>query len=278
MSMSRKTLFSGLQHSIRLVRLRNWWEKFLHIGGSAFLLWKYSDRIHPDEAGFVLYLAAVFCLLTGGYTMNDVADSSKDKAVGRKNMPQRKHSLIVSLAALMTSLILICAITSQLLPLLIAAVTILVGVEYSLPPMRFKERGVWGIIVGSVTQKPAILMIFIAILGVWNWLGAVLTVWLFCGGMLGMLGHQILDYHNDLISGVRTFVVQHGPRLAILLSIICVTLILMTILAPFVFVPFTEALPVMCLLAVFSSVYLVKGLRSIRKIREAVTERGLEGS
>ena len=271
MCISRVTPYISLQYSIRLVRVQNWWDKLLHLAGSAFLLWIYSGRIRVDVIGFFVYLAAVVCLLMGGYTMNDAADLPQDTAVGRRNMPQRMHSFIISLAALMTSLILICAITSEMLPGVITVATILIGVEYSLPPMRFKERGIWGVIVGSATQKPAIFLIFVTIICVWNWLSAVLTVWLFCGGMLGMLGHQILDYHNDLTSGVRTFVVRHGPRLAMLLSMVCATLIIMTIMAPLVFVPFTEALPVMCLLAAFSSVYVVKGLRSIRKIREAMT-------
>ena len=85
-----------------------------------------------------------------------------------------------------------------------------------------------------------------------------------------MLGHQILDYQNDLKSGVRTFVALYGPRPALLFSIICVTLIIITVIAPLVFVPFKDALPIMCLLAVFSSVYLFKGLRSMKKIRVMV--------
>lgn len=271
MRIPRATPYISLRYSVQLVRIQNWWDKLLHLAGSAFLLWIYSDSIRVDVTGFMVYLAAVVCLLMGGYTMNDASDLSQDTATGRESMPQRKHSLILSLAALMTSLILICAITIEMLPRVITAATILIGVEYSLPPMRFKERGIWGVIVGSATQRPAIFLIFVAIICVWNWLSAVLTVWLFCGGMLGMLGHQILDYHNDQISGVRTFVVRHGPRLALLLSMVCATLIIITIMAPLVFVPFTEALPVMCLLTAFSSVYLVKGLRSIRKIRKAVT-------
>ena len=274
MSMPGVTPHISLRYSIRLVRIQEWWDKLLHLAGSAFLLWFYSGRIGLDMTGFMAYLAAVACLLMGGYTVNDAADFPQDTVAGRENMPQRKHSFTVSLAALTTGLILICAITNEMLPRVITAVTILIGIEYSLPPMRFKTRGIWGLIIGSVTQKPAIFLIFVAIISVWNWLSAVLTVWLFCGGMLGMLGHQILDYHNDVTSGVRTFVVRHGPRLALMLSMVCATLIIMTIMAPLIFVPFSEALPVMSLLAAFSSVYLGKGLRSIRKIREAVTFRG----
>ena len=264
----------GLRYSIRLVRIQEWWDKLLHLAGSAFLLWFSTGSIGVDMAGFIAYVAAVICLLMGGYTINDAADLPQDTAAGRENMPQRKHSVTVSIVTLAAGLILIYAITNAVLPRVIAAVTILIGIEYSLPPIRFKKRGIWGVIVGSVTQKPAIFMIFVAIINAWNWLSAVLMIWLFCGGMLGMVGHQILDYHNDLASGMRTFVVRHGPRLALMLSIVCALLIIMTIMAPLIFVPFTEALPVMCLLAALSSVYLGKGLRSLRKIRGVVTAQG----
>jgi len=258
------------RYIIRLVRIKEWWDKLLHLTGSAALMMFYIDRVNIDLVVFMAYLAAIVCLLMGGYTINDAADFLQDKVADKKGMPKREHSLILSVASLTTSLILIYSIRSDILPILITVITILIGLEYSLPPIRFKERGAWGIIVGSATQKPALFMIFIAIISMWNWLSTVLTVWLFCGGMLGMLGHQILDYQNDLKSGVWTFVARYGPRPALLLSIICAAIITITIIAPLVFVPFKEALPIMCLLAVFSSVYLFKGLRSMKKIRAMV--------
>jgi len=265
MSMPLRTPHINLEYSVRLTRVQGWWDKLLHLTGSAFLLWIYSGRTYVDITGFMAYLVAVVCLLMGGYTINDAADFPQDNKTSSKSMPQQKHSLILSVAALTTSLILIYTITNKPLPLVITAVTILIGVEYSMPPIRFKERGIWGIIVGAATQRPAIFLIFAAIICVWNWLSTVLAVWLFCGGMLGMLGHQILDYQNDLNNGVRTFVVRHGQRMALQLCMVCAMLLILTIMVPLLFVPFTEALYIMCLLAAFSSVYAVKGLRSIRR-------------
>jgi len=254
---------------IRLTRIQEWWEKLLHLAGSAFLLWTYTNQTKIDAIDFSVYVTAVFCLLLGGYTINDAADFYQDKAVGRIGMPERQHSLSLSLVSLTVGLGLIFSITSEILPRVITIVTILIGVQYSLPPLRFKERRIWGVIVGAVTQKPAIFLIFVAIIGVWNWLSVVLTIWLFCGGMLGMLGHQILDYKNDNKLGVGTFAVRYGPGLTMKLSIVCAVLVSMMVLMPLVFLSFSEALPVIFLLAAFSSIYPIKGLRSLRKIRSA---------
>lgn len=270
MNSLRDSLLSLLRYSVRLSRLREWWEKLLHVAGSAFLLWVYSGRGGIDAWGFALYVGGVLCLLLGGYAINDTADFSKDRLSGRDDggpIPLRKHSLIVALTALPAGILLLLAATSELLPRMIAAVTLLIGVEYSLRPLRFKERGIWGVITGAATQRPALFAIFAAMLGVWNWLGTVLAVWLFCGGMLGMLGHQILDCHNDRTCGVRTFVALHGPRSALRLCMAFAAAIGLTVIAPLAFVPAAEALPVVVLLASLSSVYVGKGLRAWGNIR-----------
>lgn len=264
-----KTLISpqfNLKYIIRLTRIKGWWDKLIHLIGTTFLLLIYTDPITIDMGGYMTYLAVVVCLLIGGYAINDAADFLPDKKTIIKSVPQQKHSLILAVIALSTSLIIIFTITKKPLPLLITAATILIGVEYSLPPIRFKERGIWGIIIGSATQRPAIFLIFIAIIWKWNWLSAVLMIWLFLGGVLGMLGHQIKDYQNDLKSRIQTFVVRHGQRKAIQLCMVNAMLLALITLTPFIFVPVTEALPIMSLLAALSSVYAVKGLRSIGRL------------
>ena len=276
MNVQRATPRFNLQYCVRLMRVREWWDKLFHLAGSVFLLWDYSDSIRVDVTGCFIFLSAAACLLTAGYTMNDVGDAQLDKIAGRSGMPTRNHSLFVSIAALITSLVLIGTISNGILPCLITTGTIIIGLEYSLPPLRFKERGIWGVIVGSATQRPLIFLIFVVIIWEWNWLSAVLAIWLFFGGMLGMLGHQIIDYHNDLISGARTFVARHGPRSGLVLSIVCATIVILTTLAPIFFVPVSKALPIICLFFVLSSVFMAKGLKSLGKLREAAFQNELK--
>ncbi len=50
---------------IRLTRIKEWWEKLIHLAGSAFLLWTYADQTKIDAIDFSVYVTAVFCLLLG---------------------------------------------------------------------------------------------------------------------------------------------------------------------------------------------------------------------
>ena len=259
----------SFNYCLRLTRIKEWWEKFLHIGGSAYLLWAYTEQSSITVSSFSIYNAAIFCLLLGGYAINDFADFHQDMAVGRKVKPTRGHSLFLSVASLAIGFGLILSIASELLPGMITVVIIFLGVEYSLPPLRFKERKVWGVIIGSITQKPAIFLIFVAIIKSWGWLSLILSLWLFFGGLVGMLGHQILDYRNDNKLGVGTFAVFYGQDLSMKLAIVCAVLTGVTALMPVIFFPFLKALPVVLVLSAFSIVYPVKGLRSARKIRSS---------
>lgn len=270
MSGQSRTVSATLRYGVRLVRIREWWDKLLHVAGGAFLLWSFGEEAGTGTYSFVVYVAGVACLLAGGYAINEVADFSQDRMSGRdsgQGITARSHSLIAALAAIASGMFLLLSITDDTLPRVIAVLTVVLGVEYSLPPLRLKERGTWGVIAGAVTQRPALFLIFVAMQGAWNWLGAVLTVWLLCGGIIGMLGHQLLDCHNDKAAGVSTFVTEHGSGAALRLCLACASVLGAAILTPLAFVPVPRALPVSGLLAAMSSVYAIKGMRSLRKLR-----------
>lgn len=261
-----KDLYRGLRYGMRLMRAAEWWDKLLHLSGSAFLILYHSGQTEAGARGLALYTASVLCLLSGGYAINDIADHNPDRIVGRA-VVRRDHSIATAAAMLAMGMIFLCASTNRVLPNAIALVTVLIGAGYSLPPLRIKERGVWGLIAGAVAQRPALFLIFAAMHGTWDWLGAILTAWLLFGGLLGMLGHQILDYPRDLAAGVRTFVTAHGQRLAMSLCMTCAAAIGIAVIAPLFLAPPPEALPVAGMLAALSSVFAVKGARALRKMR-----------
>jgi 4-hydroxybenzoate polyprenyltransferase len=132
-----------------------------------------------------------------------------------------------------------------------------------MPPIRFKERGLLGVVVGAIAQKPALFLVLVAMLGAWDWLSAILAAWLFLGSLVGLLGHQILDARNDHSAGVRTFVTGAGVRLSLRLCGACAAGVGLTVLAPFAFTSFEQAWPVAAALAALSSVYAFKGLRAL---------------
>jgi 4-hydroxybenzoate polyprenyltransferase len=269
MTAKRRRIPAFLRAGARLIRLRDLWDKLLHIGACAILLWASGGRTGTPAAGLILYLAGVSALLIGGYTANDTADFHKDRLGGadtRGPGRRRGQSLAVAITALTLGTILLMVAVSGVLSKALTAGSVLLGVEYSLPPLRFKERGIWGVIVGAFTQRPALFLIWAASLGVWDRLTAFMAVWLFAVGMAGMLGHQVLDRWRDRAGQVRTFVFLKGPRPALRLGAACAAAAGAAAVAPLVLMPFDRAWPVAAALLLMSAVSAGKALKASRKI------------
>jgi 4-hydroxybenzoate polyprenyltransferase len=269
MTEERRGLPGFLRRGARLLRLRDMWDKSLHIGACSALLWARSGPARADVSTLALYLAAVLFLLVGGYALNDVADFRQDRLAGadpRGPGPRRSHSLALSLAALSAGTILIMTAAGGVIPRVVAAGSILFGVEYSLPPLRFKERGIWGIVVGASAQRPALFFVWAAALGEWDGLVFVLAIWLFVVGLTGMLGHQVLDRGRDRAGRVRTFVLRKGPRPALWLGAACAAAAGVATVAPLALMPLAEAWPVTVVLLAMSAVPGGKALRAFRKV------------
>jgi len=145
-------------------------------------------------------------------------------------------------------------------------------VEYSLPPLRFKERGILGILVGAATQRPALFLVFVAMTGTWNWLAAVLTAWLLLGGFLAILGHQVEDFQNDVRARVDTFTTRRGCPLVLRCCFACAAGTGVAVLAPFAFVRPADALLPALAMALMSLVYASKGVRALGRLRKSARQ------
>jgi 4-hydroxybenzoate polyprenyltransferase len=86
---------------------------------------------------------------------------------------------------------------------------------YSLPPIRLKERGVFGLLADACGAH-LFPTLFAAILVYHRhgvpadavWLASV-AAWSLCFGLRGILWHQLSDLHNDEKIGLRTFARRH---------------------------------------------------------------------
>jgi 4-hydroxybenzoate polyprenyltransferase len=270
MSLTSRSIAERLRYLIRLWRIRDLWDKVLLVSGCAGLLLFHSGMGRSNLSAWAFYTAAVFFLLSGGYAINSAADFAQDNLSGKNVVnpaPRRSHSLASGIAAIPIGLLFILKATDGVLPLAIASGTILLGVEYSLPPIRFKESGIWGVVIGALTQRPMIFLIWAAALDAWNAYTMVLAWWLFSGGMVAMLGHQVLDKGYDLTGQVRSFVLQKGWRFASGLGALCGVVMALATIAPFALMPPRQALLHAGALAAMLSVYIKKGLKLWRQIR-----------
>lgn len=99
----------------------------------------------------------VFLFLAFGYLINDYCDRESDKKAG-------KDKVIFNLSERTIRISFILVIAGAILPVWIysgfslavigaEAVTFVMGASYSMPLFRFKEKGVWGLIVSSFAQR-----------------------------------------------------------------------------------------------------------------------------
>ncbi|MBA2446741.1 MAG: hypothetical protein H0V51_01810 [Chloroflexi bacterium] len=128
---------------------------------------------------FAERLAAIFAFIclgyAFGYAVNDFADRDVDR---------------------------LAAAVAPLIGLAAAGVATL----YSLPPVRFKERGWLGLLVSAAAQRSLPALIIAATFDDLGWEAALFACLLLLIGLRWILVHQILDSPADLEAGVRTYV------------------------------------------------------------------------
>lgn len=170
----------------------------------------------PLQMLLILLVALFFSslFLAYGYVINDYADLECDRAAGKKKVIQgmTKPVIFICLAALVLSAavlpLIYCGLSLNLFWAL--AGTYLLGSTYSLPPLRFKERGVLGLLVSSFAQRCMPLLVIALMLpeGHRDWLGFFLTL-SFISGLRYIFIHQMIDLENDCVAGVQTFARTH---------------------------------------------------------------------
>jgi 4-hydroxybenzoate polyprenyltransferase len=87
---------------------------------------------------------------------------------------------------------------------------------YSVPPLRLKARGIWGLLADATGAHVFPQLLTVVLLSNWAgaapapaWLAAV-GVWALGSGLRNILWHQLGDAGPDAQAGVNTFVVRHG--------------------------------------------------------------------
>ncbi|OWY62376.1 hypothetical protein B7486_58780, partial [cyanobacterium TDX16] len=220
-----------------VVRATQWWgHKVPPILGLAYLvLLGTGDRpvvgAAEGTALVVLLVVAVTGVAAFGHLVNDVADRDVDAAADKPNASAAlRTSLVVTL---LVGALVVGVAPFFLLPaeraawgLLAAQLLLLVG--YSVPPVRWKDRGLAGVLADALyAQVVPFLLTVAALAGAGGGqdaapLAMAFGAWGLCAGGRGILYHQVDDRRADRTAGTRTFVVVHGTaaaqRLATLLT------------------------------------------------------------
>jgi len=161
-----------------------------------------------------LYL--LFAVLTKGLSsilINDLTDREIDRRAG-------KERWITSLPLLVGIMIPVILLASGFLALIKAGgnlpvlasftATALLGILYSLRPVRFKERGVWGILAYSLSAAILHALVPWALFRPALWLLPFLFSVVLAEKLVQILFHQIVDFDSDSADKVRSFAVVAG--------------------------------------------------------------------
>lgn len=207
---------SFFENVCKLIRWNEWNVSKLSL---IFLVFYYLTYVTHSKGWYVIAiffnLAAFLCFLAVfGYVVNDYSDIAIDRAAGKK-----KIQFGISSAKIKLLLFGFCfggiVISFPLWQKSFVIITLILVIYilttfYSLPPIRFKERGWFGIIIASSTQRTLPILLCFAIFkrfGADTILFALLSLII---GIRAMLVHQIKDYNNDIANGIKTLIVNWG--------------------------------------------------------------------
>jgi 4-hydroxybenzoate polyprenyltransferase len=155
-----------------------------------------------------------------GYLINDLHDLEKDIQQGKSNFFKHSHPWR---KIILFGLFFSCAIFPWFsLPfdqwsLIIILLELILFTIYAMPPIRLKERGLWGVVTDAMYAHvlPCCLAVYTFSkvdnnLSLKTPLVILYIFWLLLMGCRNIFNHQIEDYENDLASGTKTIATDIG--------------------------------------------------------------------
>ena len=205
---------------LETLRVASWWWKLAPIAAAIYAT-AYQLNVSLLSLTPLLLLAFAAVALQATYVslINDLSDRTEDLASGKRN------GLLGKPPSTIAMMLGCCIVPGALFayqwrhdPLLV--ILYLAGwaafAAYSLPPLRLKARGIWGVIADASGAHLLPTLFGVVLVCHWQavpidpaWFTAV-AVWSFCYGLRGILWHQLIDRDQDMTAGVRTFVAGHS--------------------------------------------------------------------
>lgn len=156
----------------------------------------------------LMYFVYLFTFLGFGYVINDYSDREIDKIVGKTNIMGEisKWRCIRVLGILIMGCIPFMLMIFSLSTLCLFIFVYFWGMAYSVRPIRFKERGVAGLLVSSLAQRTIPLLPLISISKKYLIIVCICGMIGFFTGLRYILIHQYEDIENDQLTGTNTYV------------------------------------------------------------------------
>lgn len=204
-----------------IARTDNWWNSkippVLAVAFLAALLFHVSPWALAEALAMILFVG--LCAGAYGHFLNDAFDMEADRRAGKRNRmvglpPWLRVALCLGALGLGFAPALLVPCSTVTLGLL--ALEYLFPSVYSIPPLRFKERGALGLVCDAMGAHaiPALYVMSVmadaaaapppadaaTVATI-----ALVLVWALCTGLKGIIVHEFADRADDLQAGVATF-------------------------------------------------------------------------
>ena len=216
---------SFLQRVQQIGRFDQWWLYKIPMLLSVALLSLTPSNLALKETS-VLLSSILLLLVVGGiyaYILNDASDIEEDMASDKPNFFIGKGVILPCILALSCYSISLLIMLFWHLPWPLIALhttNYAVFIAYSLKPLRGKERGYTGIILGALGDAclPSLFILGFCAYALQISFAletyVALGLWSLAIGVKYMTWHQLLDKDRDLKNGISTFVSQQGSSTA----------------------------------------------------------------
>jgi 4-hydroxybenzoate polyprenyltransferase len=202
-----------------------------------------------------------------GYTLNSYCDRAQDAKVGKH--PEMSYfsdrQVLILLLALALFSLGIPLYFADLKIRLLGLVTFFSVTFYSAKPIRFKERGLWGMSAATLTQRPLPFLLFAFLVPCDAKLAWFLFGWLCFIGLVIIVSHQIFDFENDKKAEVDTWAVKVGKSGAQRWLKCPLVLMLVYTLAPVFMEGLVFGLAISLTLFIFSNVAITYSVDALRE-------------
>ena len=216
---------------IDYLRINEWLDSkvTMMLGVAAYFL--YIDKVRVKDT--LLLLLAYFLFLSMylalSYVFNDYTDIDIDKNAGKvkliSSIPKKVIITSFFAMALIGDIPIILVVENKILCLFMILLITFFGLAYSLPGIRFKEKGLLGLIECSFAQRClplTLILLFIDLTrsnlfywGVWFALS-------FFDGLRYILIHQYIDQENDRTTNTHTFVLDKQVSIREYIKWLCI--------------------------------------------------------
>lgn len=231
----------GISGLSKLIRASEWWgfklPPLLSIAYATTLL--SEGRLYALSPHYLFFLLSLAIGAIYVSIINDLTDIQEDQAVGKRNRvanlsPWARTAIVAGCFA--AGMAVCYHIWPDRLTVGLYACAWLAFTLYSVPPFRFKKRGILGVICDASGAHffPSLLMVsgISYAMGVevdYHWFAWV-GVWSMSFGCRGILWHQFLDRENDIKTQIKTFAAGIHPEKfqPFAIGLFCVELIALT--------------------------------------------------